>query len=141
MFDLEQEPGLSDLLTRQARAKDAIRPSGVANLSVLPAGRPTPNAPELVGSRPFMALLSALEEIYDRVVLDSPPVLAAAEAAILGHMAGGIVFVVSARATDRREVATAVSRLEGAGGQFIGVVLNQVNPAEQPGFYGDDGYY
>jgi capsular exopolysaccharide synthesis family protein len=137
MFDLEQEPGLSDLLAGHARAKDVIRPSGVANLSVLPAGRVSPDAAELVGSKRFVELLAVLEGLYDRVVLDSSPVLAVADATILGRAAGGIVFVVSAEATGRKEVASAVTRLEEAGGQVIGVILNRVNLADQPGYYGD----
>ncbi len=125
-FDVAQEPGLTDLLAGQFRAEDAIRTSHVANLSLLPAGTLSSSPAELLASRRFNELLSSLATLYDRVVLDSPPALAVADATILGHIAGGIVFVVCAGLTERPAAAAAVARLEGAGGEFIGAVLNQV---------------
>ncbi len=139
VFGIEQEPGLSELLGGRARAKDAIRSSSVPTLWVLPAGSTPSNPAELLGSKRFKEFLSSLDECFDRVVLDSPPVLAVTDAAILAHLAHGIVFVIGAELTSRLAAATAVDRLESAGGQFIGAVLNRVN-LDRHGYY-YSGYY
>lgn len=135
MFDIEQEPGLSNLLVGNARAADVVHASGVTNLCLLPAGRVPPNPSELLSSQRFKDFLSGLVGHFDWVVMDSSPVLAVTDASIVARIAHGIVFVIGAELTSHRAAAEAVERLERADGRLIGAVLNRVNLDRHPYYY------
>lgn len=127
LFGLDLEPGLSNLLNGVADATAAVRPTKIPNLSVLTAGAHPPNPAELVGSHRFGELLSFLEKQSDIVVIDTPPVMAVADAAILAHRTSGVLFVVAADTTSRHAAQSALEQLERAKGRFLGAVLNRVD--------------
>jgi capsular exopolysaccharide synthesis family protein len=127
LFALDLEPGLSNLLNAGADVKDAVRPTRIPNLSVVTAGAHPPNPAELVGSHRFGELLSFLEKQSDIVVIDTPPVMAVADAAILAHRTSGVLFVVAADTTSRHAAQSALEQLERAKGRFLGAVLNRVD--------------
>lgn len=127
VFDYKQEPGLSNFLVDKLKGGDVIRKSlATPGLYVLAAGKHPPNPAELLGSQRFMDFIHSLGEHFDWVVIDSPPVLAVTDAAILAHDATGVVFVVGAEMTSRHAAQTAVEQLQKAGGRVIGAVLNRV---------------
>ena len=76
MFGMDQKPGLSDLLCKQAEVTDVIRETSVSGLWVTPAGTLPPNPAELLGSNQFRDLLASLDRLahFDWVLIDSPPV-------------------------------------------------------------------
>jgi capsular exopolysaccharide synthesis family protein len=127
LFDIEREPGLSDLLVGAARANDAIRPSTIPGLSLLPGGRTPPNPSELLGSPRFKSLLTILGAHFRWIIIDAPPVLAVSDSSILAHLADGTLFVVGAEMTSRRTARTATDCLVRAHGRFVGAVLNRVS--------------
>jgi succinoglycan biosynthesis transport protein ExoP len=127
-FDLPLQPGLSELLSgNSARARDPIRPTEVRGLWVLPAGRPLVNPGDLIGSSAFRQLIQSFTKTFDRIVIDSPPVMAVTDASLIAHEDVGVVFVVSADRTGRRPAQAALDRLEAVGARFVGVVLNRVD--------------
>ena len=99
-FGCPLAPGLSNALVGEIAVSAAIHESGSDNLSILSAGTLPPNPPELLGSSPFAEILKAMSERFDWVVLDSPPVRAVADAAIIAHLATTVVFVVGSEMTD-----------------------------------------
>jgi capsular exopolysaccharide synthesis family protein len=127
LFGVDLEPGLSNLLNGVADAKAAVRTTRIPNLSILTAGAHPPNPAELVGSHRFGELLSFLEKQSDIVVIDTPPVMAVADAAILAHRTSGVLFVVAADTTSRHAAQSALEQLERAKGRFLGAVLNRVD--------------
>jgi len=127
LFGVDLEPGLSNLLNGVADAKAAVRATRIPNLSILTAGAHPPNPAELVGSHRFGELLSFLEKQSDIVVIDTPPVMAVADAAILAHRTSGVLFVVAADTTSRHAAQSALEQLERAKGRFLGAVLNRVD--------------
>ena len=127
LFGLDLEPGLSNLLNGGGHATTAARPTKIPNLSVVTAGGHPPNPAELVGSHRFGELLSFLERQCDIVVIDTPPVMAVADAAILAHRTSGVLFVVAADTTSRHAAQSALEQLERAKGRFLGAVLNRVD--------------
>jgi polysaccharide biosynthesis transport protein len=127
LFGLDLEPGLSNLLNGVADARAAVRTTRIPNLSILTAGAHPPNPAELVGSHRFGELLSLLEKQSDIVVIDTPPVMAVADAAILAHRTSGVLFVVAADTTSRHAAQSALEQLERAKGRFLGAVLNRVD--------------
>jgi succinoglycan biosynthesis transport protein ExoP len=127
---------LSELLAGAGRGRDLIRPTEVRGLSVLPAGKPLTNPGDLIGSTAFKQLLQTLSKTFDRIVIDSPPVMAVTDASLIAHEEVGVVFVVSADRTGRRPAQAALDRLEAVGARFVGVVLNRVDLANA-----DSPYY
>ena len=83
-------------------------------LWLLPAGHIPPNPAELLGSQRFKEYLATLDEQFDWVVIDSPPVLAVADASVVANMASGVVFVVGADQTTRHAARAAVEQLHAA---------------------------
>jgi succinoglycan biosynthesis transport protein ExoP len=130
----EQEPGLSNLIVGNVKASEAVRPTAVAGLWVLPAGRIPPNPAELLGSPRFRDFLATLRDHFDWVIVDSPPVMAVTDAAVVAHLVNGVVFVVSAETTGRATAQTAIGQLEAANVKVMGAVLNGVN-LDRNGYY------
>lgn len=119
----------------------------VPNLSVLPAGPIPPNPAELFHSERFKALLAKLTARFDRVIIDSPPVVAVTDAAILSTLMDGTVLVARAFKTQRDLARHGVRSLTDVGGHAAGVVLNAVDlEREEYRYYHyysykKDGYY
>lgn len=124
VFGAPRSPGLSDVLAGAAEEADAVRPTRVANLWLMPAGPSSGNPAETLGGPQLPALLDRLGEQYDLVVLDSPPVLAVADAAIIAAIADGVLMVVRAGRAQREAITTARDQLADVGAQVIGAVLN-----------------
>ncbi len=136
IFDLPQEPGLSNLLVGDCKPSEAVRKwSTVPGLCVLPAGMIPPNPAELLGSQRFEEYISTLGEHFDWVLIDSPPVLAVADAAVVANGASGVVFVVGADQTSRQAAREAIHQLQSAHARVIGAVLNRVDLERNPYYY------
>ncbi|HEU0052783.1 MAG TPA: polysaccharide biosynthesis tyrosine autokinase [Longimicrobium sp.] len=139
VFGTERVPGLTEVLTGSATLDEAVRPTAVEGLSVLPAGVLVPNASELLGGPTMRALLAELAQRFDLVVVDTPPVMAAADAEILGVQTDAVLVVVRAGQTERQAAQYAVQQLRAIGARVIGAVLN--DPDEKVPGYGRYGYY
>ena len=100
--------------------------SGVAGLQVLPVGTQLDNPSELFGSPGMQPVLAQLPMLADIIVMDTPPVLAVPDTAILGSLATGAVVVASEGKTDRVDLERTVRRLETTECTVLGVVLNRV---------------
>jgi tyrosine-protein kinase Etk/Wzc len=126
-FDVERERGLCELILGSAEPDEAIRPVPGQRLAFLPTGALPPNPAELLLSDRFAALVAWMSAEYDLVLLDTPPILAVTDAALVGRHAGINLVVVRAGAHPMREVAVAVKRLELNGVQPRGVIFNGVS--------------
>jgi capsular exopolysaccharide synthesis family protein len=135
IFGRPQEPGLSNVLVGTARLRDAIRTTNVGYLQVMPAGHLPPNPAELLGSNRYIELIAQLQQDYDWIVIDAPPVMAVTDAAVISHTATGVMFVVGAEMTPRRNAIEAVDQLTAARAKFVGVVLNRVNIEKHSYYY------
>src|SRR5262245_21107802 len=127
VFGFGPEPGLSNVLTGTVHVHAAIRRTSHPNLSVLPAGALPPNPAELAGSTVFHNLIEYLSQEYDWIIIDAPPVMAVADAAVMSHDVAGVVFVVGAEMTPRRNAQTALEQLRLVKAPIVGAVLNRVN--------------
>jgi capsular exopolysaccharide synthesis family protein len=132
---LAQEPGLSNLIVGTAKAADTITSALVPGLWVLPAGQVPPNPVQLLSSTRFRELLKQVEEKFDWVIIDSPPVMAVADSGAVAHIAGGVLFVVGAEMSGRRTVQDAVGQLDSLDGRFLGAVLNRVDVERNAYYY------
>jgi len=122
------EPGFSNVLSGEATLEEALIPTSVANLTLLPGGTLPTNPPELLGSPAGRSLIEGLKERCDIVVIDSPPVLSLTDAQVLSSLADGVVLVVAADSTPKPHVQRAQAMLRHIGGRLLGVILNKVQP-------------
>ncbi len=135
IFELPQEPGLSNLLVGDCKPSEAVKVTSVQNLCVLPAGMIPPNPAELIGSKRCSEYFATLSEHFDWVIIDSPPVLAVADASILANQATGVLFVVGADQTSRQTAKAAVDQLHAVQAHVIGAVLNRADVERNPYYY------
>ncbi|HEV7588842.1 MAG TPA: polysaccharide biosynthesis tyrosine autokinase [Longimicrobium sp.] len=139
LFDVERLPGLTEVLARQNTLEEVIHPTAVDGLHLLPAGTLVPNVSELLGSERMTAVLAELGSRYDLLVVDTPPVLAAADAEILAVQTDATLVVVRAGQTERQSAQYAVQQLRAVGARVVGAVLN--DPDEKVASYGRYTYY
>jgi len=124
LFNLSREPGLSDVLGSDAEVRDVIRPGGTPGLDLLTAGLVPFNPAELLGGGRMKAMLEDLRRDYELIIIDTPPVLAAGDAAILAAISDATVLVVRAGQTDRAAARAAADQVRAVGGRLIGSILN-----------------
>jgi capsular exopolysaccharide synthesis family protein len=118
----------------------------VPNLSVLPAGPIPPNPAEIFHSARFRKLVAQLSERYDRVIIDSPPVLLVTDATVLSTLVDGCVLVVRAFSTDKELARQSLRAMLDVSGKVAGVILNSVDLNRHEYkyyyyYYKRDGYY
>ena len=118
---------------------DALMPTPISGLLLLPSGPTPPNPAELLGSRRMAAILDHLSMNADVIVIDSPPLLPVTDAAVLAAKCEGVVLVASANETPRGAMQRAKTILDGTGTRVLGVVLNKSRKAAGGYYYG--GYY
>lgn len=138
MFKLSNEEGLVNYLTGQSNWKDQIQSAeGYEQLDILVCGPVPPNPAELVASDRATTLLRECEELYDFVLLDSPPLGSVAEARMLAHLAEGVILAIKGGVTPREVVRRAKIALQNAGANILGVVLNELDlrAADYPYYY------
>jgi succinoglycan biosynthesis transport protein ExoP len=139
VFGKKTELGVSSTLLELDSLKDAVVPTDIPNLSILPCGPIPPNPSELLHSAAFEKLLEVLLTQYDRIIIDSPPIGPVTDAAILSTRVDGTIFVVRAYSTSRDLADRALRALRSVGGRVIGVVLNDVDLSRSE--YGYHQYY
>jgi capsular exopolysaccharide synthesis family protein len=115
---------LMEVLLENRAWREAIVPSGVAGLDLLLASRTVPRASEYLAGPEMKKLLNELATQYDMVILDTSPLLVAADAAVLGAIADGVLLIVRATHTDREAVQQAMHQLDLVGAKVVGTVLN-----------------
>lgn len=126
LFEVENRRGLTNCLLQNLDPEEVAHGGQVENLTLLTSGPIPPNPAELLGSERVRALWPALLDRYDYVLVDSPPVLAVTDAALLAAQMDGVLLVVRAAATRVEIAREARDQLLKANARIIGVVLNQV---------------
>jgi len=132
--------GLTDVLVGSIEVDDALQLSAEhPNLLVLAAGRIPPNPSELLGSQTMKSTLAHLAA-RGTIVIDAPPLLPVADAAILTAQADGALVVVSAGKTLDSDLSTALSNLHAVNGRPLGVILNRTDRRAHGGYHYEDYY-
>jgi capsular exopolysaccharide synthesis family protein len=138
---IEGGVGLTTALLGRASLAEVIQPWGETGLSILPAGEIPPNPSELLGSRPMAELFEKLAADFDFVLIDSPPLVPVIDAVLLQRLTGGLVMVVAAERTRKKDLAAALTSLRTVDIAPAGFVLNFVQvSASDPYRYGTYRY-
>ena len=140
-FNLDKTIGLSNYLIGDVDYSSIQNPSGVANLSVIGSGTFPPNPSELLMSKRFNELLDKLSEDYDLVLIDSPPIMAVTDAAIIGQRTGTNLIVCRYGVNPIKEIEITATRLDRAGIHINGVVFNAMQQGNGTGYGYGYGYY
>jgi capsular exopolysaccharide synthesis family protein len=135
LFGLRKSPGLSDFLLEKVPLSEAIRPSGKENLSILSAGQHVESGTELLGSTKFSDLMTHLRSEYDRIIVDTPPVLGLSETSVLQSQVDGVLFVIWSGRTPIRNMKTAIDILSANGANFYGFILNRLDLSTTTNYY------
>jgi capsular exopolysaccharide synthesis family protein len=137
VFGINREPGLTELILGYADEDVVTRVTEIPGLYVIPSGKLPPNPAELLGGEALRRTVTSLTEGFDLVIIDTPPLLAAADAAILSTLASGVILVLRAGTTENAAAQQSVQQLQAVGARIVGAVLN--DPDTQVPKYG--AYY
>lgn len=134
--------GLTNVLVAHGLDGYGVQATGLDNLRLVASGPLPPNPADLLASHSMRDALAHLGENADILLLDSPPVLAVADAAILSSMVDGVVLVVDPHTTRRKEINQAREAIDAVGGKILGVVINRLRRrgAMYYHYYGTYGY-
>lgn len=140
MLGEEPEGGVSDLLAKRLTVADAIRPTRVGELFFMSRGTIPPNPSELLMSKGLTELLDEVKDQFDLIIVDTPPIMAVTDAAIVGRQCGVTMLVARFGLNPVKELEVTKQRLEQNGISVKGVVLNAIERRASDYDYGY-GYY
>ncbi|HBR0703571.1 tyrosine autokinase [Klebsiella pneumoniae] len=126
LFNVENTKGLSDILSGKMTVERAIQPLSMAGFDFIARGAVPPNPAELLMHKNFDALLSWASQNYEIVVLDTPPILAVTDAAIIGNYVGTTLLVARFEQNTAKEIEVSVRRFEQSGVIVKGCILNGI---------------
>lgn len=133
---------LADLFAGQKTAEEVLNVDEETGMHFICTRAGMPNPQDLLGSQHMRDFIRSVSQHYDLVVVDSPPVLAASDSAVLSRIVDATVFVVRWEHTPQQVVLGALKQLQAVGGSIAGIVLTRVNVKKHVRFgYGDAGYY
>jgi tyrosine-protein kinase Etk/Wzc len=139
-FNLEWDDGLSDLLSGKLKLEQVIKASGVENLDIITRGMVPPNPSELLLQPLFAQFIEQVQTQYDFVIIDTPPILAVTDPAIVAAHAGTTLLVTRFGKNPIREIEYTRNRFEQNGIDVKGVIFNGVEK-KTSNAYGYYGYY
>jgi non-specific protein-tyrosine kinase len=136
MFNLQNTQGLTSLLrSDEVDAVAVAQPTEQENLAVITTGPLPPNPAELLGSQRMKAVLERLAAAVELVIIDSPPLRAVTDAAILASITDGTIFVIDAGRTRRGAAVSGREALAKVGARVLGVTLNRLSEKASGDYY------
>lgn len=136
LFGVAAETGLAEVIAGLRPLADGVIASGMSGLDLLPCGPRPANPAELLGSPQFQQVLTALRERYDFVIVDSPPLLAVADPAIVAPQMDGVLMVFRITKQARPTAERAREVLAGVGANALGVIVNAASDEAKGYGYG-----
>ena len=140
IFGVENTAGLSEYLNRRITAEKIIRPMNIDNLFVVFGGAPVSNASELLARKELQAFIDTARQVFDCIILDTPPCSLLADAAELTGLADCAVMVIRQNTASRTRILDGAQLLADGGLSLIGCVLNGVERSDMKHGYGYYGY-
>ncbi|MBI5903455.1 MAG: polysaccharide biosynthesis tyrosine autokinase [Deltaproteobacteria bacterium] len=134
-FNVPRTIGLTSFIVGEADENAVRLDSGVEGLSIIPTGPIPPDPARLVESKKMHQLIKDMEEAYDLVIIDSPPILAASDAVILGRAADGVILVIESGKAKKKHIADIMELFTKAGINVIGAALNKVSTSRHSYYY------
>ena len=124
ILDVSNKVGLSNVLSQEWTVKEAVQTTRMPGVWVLTSGTPHPNPAQLLNSAGMPGLFEELAAPFDVILLDSPPVLAVADATLLAPLVDGVLLTVGRAQTKRDSIEAAIEQLAGVKARLLGVIVN-----------------
>ena len=143
LYGIESGAGLAGVLSLKnpVPIKEAIVPTGTPGLDFLMRGDVSSPRIEALGTESFKAMIDDLRKDYDRILIDSPPLLGMADSVMISRCVDGAVFVIRAGQTTRRDVLSALEVISATQVPIYGFVLNGVDLSKIENYYYYSSYY
>lgn len=142
VFGIKKSPeGLLEILTQNVELEKVLHKIDDTNLSFLPKGKDPKSTGDILGREEFGKFVNGLRSEYDRIIIDTPPLLGIADSLFISKVVDGIIFVIRADQTTQRDVVTASEILHQSTANVYGFVLNCVNLRSLENYYYYGRYY
>ncbi|MBC2722195.1 CpsD/CapB family tyrosine-protein kinase [Desulfosporosinus sp.] len=135
LFGLSNSEGLSMCLVQDQGCQPYINDTAVPNVSVLTGGPIPPNPAELVGSKRMKNLIQEVSEQFDVVLIDTPPIIAVTDAAIIAQEVDGVILVLASGEVNKEFAQRAKEQLDKVGAKILGAVLNKADMRTSDYYY------
>jgi len=140
LFGVSGDVGLTNVLVGKVSLEQCIQRHAPTGVHVLASGTLPPNPSEILQTKAAGDLLESLTGMFDLVLIDAPPLLPVADAAIMARSASGAILVVRAGKTTTDQLRQATQRLQAVGGHLLGVTLNMTSRRSADYGYSADAY-
>lgn len=134
-FNISNINGLTNVLSKAVTLEDAITKTHVPNLEILTSGPIPPNPSELLNSNYMELIIKKLNDSYDYIVFDTPPILAVTDPQIIANKCDGVILVVASGKTTKEKAVKAKDLLEKSKSPLLGVVVNGVESEKDSYYY------
>ena len=141
LFKVSNNLGLTNYLLKQNELAELVQTTPVPNLDFMASGRLPNSSMGILGSAQMKEMISELKQRYDFILFDSPPILGVSDASILASEVDLVMQVIQYRRYPQPMTIRAKQMIEKVGGNFIGIVLNNINMSQDEGYYYYSGYY
>lgn len=135
IFGLDNVQGLSLALVQDQDYRDYVRETAVPGLLVITGGPIPPNPAELVGSKRMKRLIEEVSQQYDVVLIDTPPIVAVTDAAILAQEVDGVILVLASGEVNKDFAQRAKEQLDKVDAKILGAVLNKADMKTSEYYY------
>ncbi|WP_394174015.1 GumC family protein [Thalassotalea litorea] len=135
------QPGLANYIAGTHELEQCIVHDKHNQMDIMVAGDMAPNPQELLSCAKFKSLIANLRSNYDRIIIDTPPILAVSDAILIAGVSDALIYVVKAEATKEQQIKAGLKRLRTSGVDISGVVLNRVDMNKAQAYQAFEGYY
>lgn len=139
VYELSNSTGLVNVLAKQVSLSSCIQETFIENLFILTSGPTPPNPSELLQSDSMQKFVADVGELFDVVLIDTPPVCNVTDAAILSSLMDGIILVAASGKVKIENIKRAKDILDKVNANIVGVVLNKLDKNSNRGYY--NSYY
>jgi len=141
IFSISRDIGMSTVLVGGCEIEEAIIQTDIPNLQVISSGPLPPNPSEIIGSQRMAGVINQLRGQYERIIIDSPPITAVTDAAILAKYADGAILVIRAGVTNLEIIKSGLNQFRSVNAHLFGAILNSVNMGRESYYYYQYHYY
>ncbi len=140
-FKVANNLGLTNYLLKQNKIPEIIQKTSVPGLDFMASGRLPNSSMGILGSAQMKEMIAELKQRYDFIFFDSPPILGVSDASVIASEVDLVMQVIQYRRYPQPMTIRAKQMIEKVGGNFIGIVLNNINMSQDEGYYYYSGYY
>ena len=141
LFKVANNLGLTNYLLKQNTLAEVVQTTQVPNLDFMASGKLPNSSMGILGSAQMKQMIAELKQRYDYIFFDSPPILGVSDASVIASEVDIVMQVVQYRRYPQPMTIRAKQMIEKVGGNLIGIVLNNINMAQDEGYYYYSGYY